>query len=180
MMDKIVEWGQVPDDGMVPVVFSAEVVLEGKDLKRKIIDLLRKGQTGLRQAISFFSNEGFASLEESKRVISEIKRDLAKGKEQKVYGAKYYYVLERFFWAYPNSVPKNDYRYAILDLVDIDNLDIKKYQKNNVLDIRKLVKENISTTQKEILKKLKPKMIAEEITTEEKDTASMDKEWQTK
>ena len=109
--NEIIEWGQKPKEEMILVGFSCNAVLEGRDLKQDILKLLSEREVGYRRAVLHFKEQSFASFDEAKRVIDEIKTDWGREKnQQKVFQKKYSYLINRVFWTYENNIPRRRLR----------------------------------------------------------------------
>ena len=128
---KYVPWGEEPDEGMILMGFSCEAVLEGKELKSKIVEKIREGELGFRKAVELFQEEGGAGFDQALDVVKRIRRDIkSKSRKDKssFMSTPYQYSINRVFWAHEKDMPKNDPRYFKLNIIDCQNIDVEKYK----------------------------------------------------
>lgn len=174
---EIVEWGKNPKEGMVLVGFSCKAVLEGVELKKEVIELLRQKEDGYRRAVILVKNETFASFDDSKKIVDKIKKDLGYDKNiYKVYQEKYSYNINHVFWTYEEDIPK-DPRYSKLNVVDLKSINMNNYvNEDKSFDSEKFIRENIP--QIKLKEKLKQAIVYKEDAPPNK-TESLDNEWNT-
>jgi len=175
---EIVEWGQQPKEGMILVGFSCNAVLEGKGLKQELIALLREKEVGYRKAVLLFKEKGFASFDESKRVISEMKDDLGRNNNvQNVLQKKYNYLINHVFWTYEENMPK-DPRYSKLNVIDMENIDLNSYvNEDKSFDAEKFIRENLSAEDLKKIEKNRNKGLSYQEHAPEDDLTREDNEW---
>ena len=75
---KYVPWGEEPEEGMILMGFSCEAVLEGQELKKRLVSKIREGELGFREAVKIFQDEGGAAFDQALDVIKRIRRDFRK------------------------------------------------------------------------------------------------------
>ena len=177
-MNEIIEWGNKPKKGMVLVGFSCTAVLEGKELKQQLIDILNEKDVGYRKAVIHFKQHGVASFDEAKKVIDEIKIDLGKSKDvQKVFRKNYNYIINKVFWTYEENIPK-DPRYFKLNTIDMEKMDLNGYiNEDKSFDAEKFIKENLSKEDIEKMKNKQAKKIIHKENVPNDDLSVTDSEW---
>jgi hypothetical protein len=176
--NEIVEWGGKPKKDMILVGFSCNAILEGKDLKQEIIDILNEKDIGYRKAVMHFKKHGLASFDESKRIIDEIKSDLGRNKDQqKVFRKKYGYTISRVFWTYEKNIP-DDPRYFKLNIIDMENMNLNNYiNEDKSFNAEKFIRENISEKDIEKIKDESRKQIIYKEDAPKDDMSLADNEW---
>lgn len=176
--DEIIEWGQTPKEGMVLVGFSSNAVLERKDLKQEILKFLSGKEVGYRKAVLHFKKQSFASFDEAKRVVDEIKKDWGREKnQQKVFQKKYSYLINHIFWTYENNIP-SDPRYSKLNVINMEKINLNNFiNEDKSFDAEKFIRENIS---KEDIQKIdinRSKGLMHKESAPEDDLSLEDNEW---
>ncbi len=155
-MSKIVNWGDDPEEGMVLIGLSYPVVLDGRELKEKMITAIKRGQIGIREAINILIKEGHADFDNSKDIVEKMKQELSGkrgGGPNKILRTDYYYNISKMFWAYEEDIPKNDIRYSKLDLVDLNTINEARYLKpDKSFDLEKFISDHTSLKRKKEIK----------------------------
>ncbi len=177
-MNEIIEWGNKPKKDMVLVGFSCTAVLEGKELKQQLIDILNEKDVGYRKAVIHFKQYGVASFDEAKKVIDEIKIDLGRNKDvQKVFRKNYNYIINKVFWTYEENIPK-DPRYFKLNTIDMEKMDLNVYiNEDKSFNAEKFIKENLSKEDIEKMKDKQTKKIVHKENVPNDDLSVTDSEW---
>lgn len=158
---KTIEFGKTPEPGMILIGFSCPAEIEGQDLKKEIIALLRKGDVGVRGAISKVKKECLASYDDSVTIVKEMHQDYKKLGEQEVIKKPYRYEINRVFWGYEKDIPKKDARYFKLDVINSETLGDKKYfNPDKTHNYTKIINDN---TTKNILVADKKKFKMQEV-----------------
>jgi hypothetical protein len=175
-----IEWGKDPKDGMILIGFSCEAVIEGKDLKRRIVSSLKNSKKlGYRVSVKILMDEAWASFNEAKNVVDEIKKDLSgdRGVEATIINKSYKYEINRIFWGYKEGMPKNDPRYFILNMVDCREIEDKKYiNPDSSFNTKRFINENLSEESRKILN-LTRNAIETEISAPEINIQDNENEW---
>ena len=149
---KYVPWGEDPEEGMILMGFSCGAVLEGRELKEKIISKIREGELGFRSAVKMFQEEAGADFDQALDMVKRIRRDLKtrnKRDSSLVISTPYKYTINKVFWAFEFDLPQNDPRYFKLDVIDCKNIDIEKYEnEDKSFNSEKFIKEHVSDREK--------------------------------
>jgi uncharacterized protein (DUF2235 family) len=126
---KFYEFNETPEEGMILVGFSCSAILEGRELKQVLLDLItKKDKVGIREAVTLFKKESWASFDESLKVVKKLADDFQKlGRAKTLAQTIYPYTINRVFWMHEKDIPK-DPRYFKLDVIDCQDVDLKKYQ----------------------------------------------------
>lgn len=175
---RTIELDQQPESGMILIGFSCPAELEGRELKREIIDLLQiKKKLGLREAVRIVKEKALASFDDAKAIVEEIFRDLRSSGEAAVYKKVYKYSVSRMFWGFEQDMPKNDPRYFKLKIVDMQSLDMDDYRKDDgSLDSARLMRE-LMTEEDRARPGLLNRLIESKIEDPEQDPTLVDAEW---
>ncbi|MFW5794009.1 MAG: hypothetical protein ACOCV1_00870 [Bacillota bacterium] len=142
-MSKFIEWGENPEDGMVAVGFSCSAALEGIDLKKQILDLFKKGPSGVVEAVLLFKNKAMADKTQASNTIKQMYKDFQKDGVKSVLKKSYIYKIQRIFWAHEKDIPSDDPRYFRLNLIDMRKIDMSKYEIGNSFDINAFIKDHM-------------------------------------
>lgn len=154
---EFIEWGKNPKPGMKLIGFSAEAVLDGREIKDKIFELLKEGELGFRKAVNLLRKEALCSFDQAVDIITRIKKDT----KSKAYSKKYKYTLNRVFWSYEKHLPKNDPRYFVLNVLDCSE-SLEKNE-NIIDDLQTFINNNISKEDLEKNKKFKKGFEVQEV-----------------
>jgi hypothetical protein len=162
--DDIIEFGNQPEEGMVLVGFSSKAILEGIELKKEIIELLKNKVVGYRMAVNVFMKKALASFDEAKSVIDNIENDLRRTKnEQLIFQKKYDYNINKVFWTYKENIPK-DPRYFQLQVLNVDKDNTNKYvNEDKSFNAEKFIRENMSKEDVDKLLKKNPFVFKEDV-----------------
>lgn len=178
-LKKWIEFGETPQEGMELYGFSTPAILEGRELKEKILDLLREEKDiGFRKAVILFKEQGGATGDQALKVVREIREDWEKDRRsvQTVLRKEYAYSIDRVFWAFPKDVPK-DPRYFKLNVIDVSKFQ-EPDSKPDDFDPKEFIRQNISEDDLAKLRESLKTMDTEEIAPESKEQVQSDEEWE--
>lgn len=150
------EFNETPEEGMVLIGFSCNAVLEGRELKQELLDLVtKKDKIGIRDAVALFKSVSFASFDEALRVVKQLAEDFHKvGRNLTITQKTYPYTINRVFWMHEADMPKNDPRYFKLKVLDCKNIDLDKYQgTDKKFDAKAFIGDFMDENQKKAPKK---------------------------
>jgi hypothetical protein len=107
----------MPTHGDALICFRALAHFCDGNLKKEIIDLLRYEFGCVKKCVGRLIKFGGANREQSVKLCLDICKDLKDGMEVKeVLKKEYPFVFEKFYYANPEYVPKDDKRWQVLKL----------------------------------------------------------------
>lgn len=108
-----------PSRGQVMAVYRASAILGSGQLKKNLIDLLRKDKA--EAATKVMHKLGCATQQESVRICREIVKDMLFGlTEEEVENKEYQFVLESFYYTKKENIPLDDPHWSVVSLKNLD------------------------------------------------------------
>lgn len=111
-----------PEKGEVIALYSASAEFVEGNEKRQIISLLKSTENKMEATAQVMRKLMFASELDAYRVPRAMAEDLLSGMtDDEVAKKPYKYVLEMFFYAKPENVPKDDPHWSIISVLNLDS-----------------------------------------------------------
>lgn len=117
----------VPDKGDVIALYSAVAEFVDGNEKRQIISLLTSTENKMEATAQVMRKLLFANELDAYKVPRMMAEDLFSGMTvDEVAQKPYKYTLEMFFYANPNSIPKDDPHWSVISLLNLNDFLDKK------------------------------------------------------